>query len=153
MRPGSLFLTSVMLSCCIATTQADDGLQVTEPWIREAPPGASVMAGYMTLSNTGDTTQVIESISSPVFEAVEIHRSWVEDGMARMQPVARLTIPAGDSISLVPGGYHLMLLRPGQALAAGDEVALLLHRADGACVSVTAPVVRQTESSAHQHQH
>jgi copper(I)-binding protein len=153
MRPVGVFVTSVMLFCCIATTRADDGLQVTEPWIREAPPGASVMAGYMTLSNTSDSAQVIESISSPVFEAVEIHRSWVEDGIARMQPVTHLAIPAGDSISLAPGGYHLMLLRPGQALAAGDEVTLLLHRADGACVSVTAPVVRQTESPAHQHQH
>ena len=142
-----------MLFCCIASIQADSGLQVTEPWIREAPPGTSVMAGYMTLSNAGDTPLVIEAVSSPDFEAIEIHRSWIEDGIARMQPVSKLTIPAGDSIRLEAGGYHLMLLRPGQALAAGDDVTLLLHRADGACVRVTAPVVRQTESSVHQHQH
>ena len=112
MRLAGLFVTALILFYGAAPAQADDGLQVTGPWIREAPPGASVLAGYLTLSNTTDTALVIESISSPAFEAVEIHRSWVEDGIARMQAVPGLTIPAAGSFSLAPGGYDLMLLRP-----------------------------------------
>jgi copper(I)-binding protein len=68
-----------------------------------------------------------------------------------MQPVSELTVPAAGSISLAPGSYHLMLFRPVQALTAGDSVTLRLQRTDGPCVTVTAPVLRQTESSAHQH--
>ena len=56
-----------------------------------------------------------------------------------------------SSISLAPGSYHLMLISPVQALSAGDSVTLLLQRADGACVTVTAPVLRQLESSTQPH--
>jgi copper(I)-binding protein len=150
-RLAGLFVTALILFYGAAPAQADDGLQVTGPWIREAPPGASVLAGYLTLSNTTDTALVIESISSPAFEAVEIHRSWVEDGIARMQAVPGLTIPAAGSFSLAPGGYHLMLLRPVRSLTAGDNVTLLLHHTGGACVTVTAPVLRQIETTAPQH--
>jgi len=135
-----------MLLCCFAQLRADDTLQVTEPWIREAPPGATVLAGYLTLSNSSDTPIVIEAVSSPAFEAVEIHRSWIEDGIAHMQPVPTLTIPAAGSLSLASGSYHLMLIRPVRALGAGDHVTLLLQRANGACITITAPVLRPTES-------
>jgi copper(I)-binding protein len=140
-----------LMLCCVIPVQADDTLQVSDPWIREAPPGATVLAGYLTLTNTTSTPLVIEAVSSPAFEAVEIHRSQVVDGVAHMQPVSELTVPATGSISLAPGGYHLMLLRPVRALTEGDNVTLLLHRADGICVTVTAPVLRMTESSSHQH--
>jgi copper(I)-binding protein len=150
-RPAAFLVTALMLACCVAPALADGELQVTDPWIREAPPGATVLAGYLTLANSADTPLVIESVSSPAFQAVEIHRSWVEDGIAHMQPVPALEIPAAGSISLAPGGYHLMLIGPKQPLTAGDSVTLLLHRADGACITVSAPVLRQTESSAQQH--
>ncbi len=151
MRPAGFFVAALMQFCTVAPAQTDGALQVTDPWIREAPPGATVLAGYLTLSNTTDSPLVIETVSSPDFQAVEIHRSWVEGGIARMQPVSELTIPAAGSIELAPGSYHLMLFRPVQPLTAGDTVALRLQTADGACVTVTAPVLRQTESSAHQH--
>jgi copper(I)-binding protein len=140
-----------MLFFCVSPAQANGTLQVTGQWIREAPPGAAVLAGYLTLSNNSDAPIVIEAVSSPAFQAVEIHRSWIEDGIARMQPVPALTIPAAGSISLAPGSYHLMLISPVQALSAGDSVTLLLQRADGACVTVTAPVLRQLESSTQPH--
>lgn len=151
MKASGIFITSVMLFCCITPIQADDELQVTEPWVREAPPGTTVLAGYLTLSNTGDTALVIEDVSSPDFNTIEIHRSWIEDGIARMQPVSDLTIPAGESISLEPGGYHLMLFQPVRALAAGDNVTLRLQPSTGSCVTATAPVLRKHETSAHQH--
>jgi len=151
LKPAGFFITAFLLLCCVIPAQADDTLQVSDPWIREAPPGATVLAGYLTLTNTTSAPLVIEAVSSPAFEAVEIHRSQVVDGVARMQPVSELTVPATGNISLAPGGYHLMLLRPVRPLTEGDNVILLLHRADGICVTVTAPVLRMTESSSHQH--
>jgi copper(I)-binding protein len=140
-----------MLFCCVAMAQADGGLQVTEAWIREAPPGTTVLAGYLTLSNTGDTPLVIEAVSSPDFNTIEIHRSWIEDGIARMQQVSGLTVPAGGSISLEPGSYHLMLFQPARALSAGDNVTLQLQPSTGSCVTATAPVLRTSETPAHRH--
>ncbi|MGB5539409.1 MAG: copper chaperone PCu(A)C [Gammaproteobacteria bacterium] len=130
---------------------ADTTLQVTDPWIREAPPAASVHAGYMTLVNTGAGAILIDSVSSPDFEGAEIHRSWVEEGVARMQPVRQLEVPATATLALEPGSYHLMLFDARRALQEGDSATLLLHLSDGTCIRVTAPVRRSTGSEHHHH--
>ncbi len=151
MRLAGLLIALTLLSSTSAPSRAAGALQVSDPWIREAPPAASVLAGYLELANSGDAPVVIEAVSSPDFGAAEIHRSWIEDGMARMQPVPELSVPPGGSVRLMPGGYHLMLFRPVRPLAAGDTATVLLHRADGACVTVTATVRRATEAATHGH--
>lgn len=148
-----LLLAALLLMSQAPTALADATLQVTDAWIREAPPGAGMLAGYLTLANTGDTPIVVEAVSSPAFAAVEIHQSLVEDGIARMLPVEALTVPPHGTLRLEPGGYHLMLMHPAQPLAAGENVVLRLQPADGACVTVTATVRRQLESDAHHHHH
>jgi copper(I)-binding protein len=105
----------------------------------------------MTLVNPGDRTLWIDSVTSPDFDSAEIHRSWVEDGVARMQPVRQLEVPSAGQVALEPGGYHLMLFDARQPLQAGDSVTLLLHQADGNCIRVTAPVRRGTDTGHHHH--
>lgn len=145
-------LAAFLLAACLAgTAPAGADLQVNNPWIREAPPVATVHAAYLTLENTGTTPVVIESVSSPDFGRVEIHRSEVVDGIARMFPVGRLEIPPGGSVALAPGGYHLMLFDAQRPLQAGDSTTLLLHGAGDDCVRVTVPVRRDTASEAHDH--
>lgn len=147
---GRFLATGLLTVCLTGIARAGGELQVIDPWVREAPPTASVHAAYLTLENSGDAPVFIDSVSSPDFDGAEIHRSWIEDGVARMQPIERLEVPAGDRIALEPGGNHLMLFDARRALAAGDSVTLLLHRAGGDCLRVTAPVRRATESG-HQH--
>jgi copper(I)-binding protein len=141
----------VLYWCLTGTAHAESVLQVTDAWIREAPPSAKVHAAYMTLVNPGDRTLWIDSVSSADFDGAEIHRSWVEDGVARMQPVRQLEVPAAGQVALEPGGYHLMLFDARQPLQAGDSVTLLLHQADGNCIRVTAPVRRGTDTGHHHH--
>src|SRR5512147_3065222 len=87
-------------------------LEVHDAWIREAPPTASVLAAYMVISNVRETPAEIAAISSPDFEHTELHRTIVESGVARMVPIEKFQIPAGERISLEPGGIHLMLINP-----------------------------------------
>ena len=131
---------------------ADVTFTVGEPWIREAPPTANVMAGYMTLVNASDTTITVTSISSPDFEAAEIHRTVVEAGVARMLPVSQLDIPANSQLKLEPGGLHLMLFEPQRPLREGATTTLIIHRSNGSKVTVTAPVIRKTGED-HSHHH
>jgi len=127
-------------------------LVISQPWVREAPPAAPVMAGYMNIRNgTGDAVSVI-AVSSPAFASAELHRTVLEDGIARMVPMGRLEIAAGESVALEPGGIHLMLFDPVQALQEGDSVTLVIHRADGVCTTVQAPVRRDTMAG-HAHHH
>lgn len=141
------------LSMVAAAPKAAE-LDISQPWVREAPPTARVMAGYLTLSNTGTAAVQVIAVSSPQFATAELHRTVVEDGVARMEPVGQLEIAAGKSVSLEPGGLHLMLIEPGQPLQEDDMVTLVLHRADGLCMTLEAPVRRDAAAGdAHQHHH
>ena len=61
-------------------------------------------------------------------------------GMTGMHPVPSVTIKAGETLRLEPGGYHLMLEQLTQALDAGSTVGLVLTFQDGATLDVTAEV-------------
>jgi hypothetical protein len=106
----------------------------------------------MQITNLTGTDFTITGASSPDFDTAELHRTVVEDGVARMLPVPELTIPAGGSVLLEPGGLHLMLFDPVQPLQQGDSVTLVLHRDDDICLTLSAPVLRRTgEEDNHQH--
>lgn len=124
---------------------------VRDAWIREAPPGATVLAGYMVLANTGEQTQSLVSARAEGFERVELHETVLEDGRASMRPVTALTLPARGEVALAPGGRHLMLIRPRRPLRAGAQVPLELRFADGAVVRVTVPVEAARPESHHHH--
>jgi periplasmic copper chaperone A len=141
----SITLTCLLLICLRpGGTLADSGIQIRDAWIREAPPGSTVLAGYLTLVNQGKADVTITGVSSPDFGAAEIHLSRMENGLAQMVPVEELVIPAGKTVTLQPGSYHLMLFRPARDLHEGDSVTLRLHRADGDCLQTGAQVLRKT---------
>jgi len=118
-------------------------ISVTDPWIREAPPVAKMLAAYMTISNNSTRTVQFESASSADFEMVEIHRTKTHEGMSRMIKQSSLQIDGGKNVMLEPLGYHLMLMRPKRYFQAGDNVILELHFNNGEAVSVTAVVRKQ----------
>jgi copper(I)-binding protein len=108
---------------------ACEGLVLTQPWIREAPPGAAVLAGYGKLSNRSSKPVILQSIASADFGSVELHQSSMSDGSMRMRAAAPLTIAPGQSIELAPGGYHLMLMQPRRAISGSSRLSL--HCSDG----------------------
>lgn len=146
-------LTVLLLLLGPSLLTAEVVLEISEPWIREAPPTARVMAGYMTLTNAGDAPVIITSVSSPDFKDAEVHRTVVEGGVARMQPVSQLEIRPGSPVRLEPGGLHLMLFDPQHPLPEGKTVSLILHGSNGSQVTTTAPVVRKTGEDHSHHQH
>lgn len=62
------------------------------------------------------------------------------DGMMSMQPVDSIDVPAGATVALEPGGYHVMLLDLAGDLVAGDTVELTLTFGDGSTQDVAAEV-------------
>jgi copper(I)-binding protein len=136
-----------------ATVADETGLVVRDAWVREAPPGASVLAGYLQLENRGPETLVLVTLGSRDFGRIELHRTLVEEGVARMLPVGQLEIPAGESVVLEPGGMHLMLFNPGRPLQVGDRVEFSIRLANGASHAFEATVRRGAEDEAHQHHH
>jgi copper(I)-binding protein len=148
--------TFFFLGCLGAgqTALAESPLAISDAWIREAPPATSVLAAYMTIENSGESVQQITGMESPDFRSAEIHRTVVEDGVAKMLPVDDLGVAAGDSVSLEPGGLHVMLFDPQRPLRDGDSATLLVHTASGATITVQAAVRRMTgDDGGHDHSH
>jgi copper(I)-binding protein len=151
MRTVLVFLLAALGLLPSSSAAAGVTLEVHDAWIREAPPTTRVLAAYMLISNTGESPAEITSIASPDFEHTELHRTIVESGVARMAPIESLEIPAGEKISLEPGGIHLMLINPLRPLHEGDTVTLIIHRADEIYNTFPVAVVRATGETAHQH--
>lgn len=126
-------------------------LTVSDPWVREPPPGTPVTAAYLTLHNPSGAVQAVSAVTSSAFGRVEMHRTEMLEGAARMVPQERLEVPPGGQLSLAPGGYHLMLFEPRRPLREGDRVDLRLEVSGGEAVDVEAPVRKEGAEAGHHH--
>ncbi len=146
--PAVVFM---LLLSFMSTAMAGPAVVVEGQWVREAPPSSTVLAAYMLLNNTTDTPRSVTRIDSPDFTNSQIHRTVMEDGIAKMHPVEKLQLPVNGSVALEPGGLHLMLFEPLRTLRDGDTVVLVIHTDNGESITVQAPVVRKTGASDHAH--
>lgn len=105
----SILLLALLLSACGAP---EAPLVVSELEITKPMPGMKMSAGFFVITNNTSETTRITRVSSPQFEAVEIHETTISDGISRMREIEALIIPAQSSIVLERGGKHLMLMRP-----------------------------------------
>lgn len=141
---AALFAVAALSSC--GDSQSDSaGLVIENPVVRSIDSasykneatGKYMTGTFMTITNNGDENLSLVGGSSPVAGIVEIHE--VINGV--MQPMdSGLVIPAGESVKLRMGGYHVMLLELDRQLKAGDEVEVTLRFSDGTEQTITAPV-------------
>lgn len=105
-RHAALLLALLVVAC-----EPDSGapvLRVDNAWIRSPVAGRTVTAGYCEITNTGSAPVSITGFTAEGLR-VEIHETIDEDGMMRMRPVTGLDLDPGETVSLEPGGKHLML--------------------------------------------
>ena len=113
------------------------GVTVRAPWMRYLLPNLPA-AGYLVLHNTGQAPAVLIGAASPACGMLTLHLSRDDSGMAMMMDVPEVTVPAGGSVSFVPGGYHLMCMAP--RMRVGDRIAVTLSFQNGPPVSTMMPV-------------
>jgi periplasmic copper chaperone A len=125
MRRIALFLTVAFCLAVSAASAADykaGSLDISDPWSRATPKGASVAAGYMTIKNNGTTPERLISGSSDVSAKFEVHVMKMENGVAKMRPVKDgLEIKPGETVELKPGSLHVMFTGLKKPLNAGDR--------------------------------
>lgn len=110
-----------------ASAQPSD-IAVSQAWTRAAGATAPTAAGYMTLRNRGASPDRLVGAETPAARAVEIHEQRMEDGVMRMRPLpGGIALPPGETVTLGPGGLHLMLVGPTRAFARGERVPLTLR--------------------------
>jgi len=130
-------LACLFLAACGG--EAEPPLVATDIVITQPMPGRHMSAGYMSFTNNTDATISITRVVSLNFEAVELHESLLEDGIAKMRRIEELLIPANSTVSLERGGKHLMLMRPTGAL---KTVSLDFYSGDTLLLNVNVPISR-----------
>ncbi|MES2491127.1 MAG: copper chaperone PCu(A)C [Pseudomonadota bacterium] len=120
----SLLLILAALTAMPTWAAGCDGLQISDAWVRTAPPGATVMAGYATVKNVGTQKRTIRDVSSKDFAAIETHKTLLEGGVSKMLLVETIDVAPKSEARFEPGGMHLMLFEPKRSLKAGDTLQL-----------------------------
>ena len=136
---SSLFALCVLLINVAPLSQANEQaspLLVSEAYFRLMPPGRSMSAAYMNLENTSGESQTLIGLRSDSAANVELHEHSHVNGMMRMRKVDQLNIADGESVTLEPGGYHLMLFGLQAGLGLDDTIDIELQLASGQSVLV-----------------
>jgi len=121
---------------------AATGLTVTNAWMR-ALPSSVPSGGYFTLHNPGSTPVILTGASSPACGMLMLHKtSGMDDmsgmsGMAKMEDVTEVAVPAGGTLSFTPGGYHLMCMNASALLKPGARVPVTFAFKDGTSLKAT----------------
>ncbi len=126
MRNLFTFVVFALLLCLApmshAQTYTNGLMEIQTPWSRATPAGASVGAGYLVITNKGARSDRLLSFATDLSGQPEVHEMTNEGGVMKMRPLAKgLEIPAGATVKLEPGGYHLMLLKLKRPLVQGQR--------------------------------
>ncbi|CAG0992335.1 hypothetical protein GPROT1_03129 [Gammaproteobacteria bacterium] len=99
-------------------------VKVEDAWVRGTIQGQRATGAFMILISPEDATLL--AATSPVASVVEIHQMTMESGLMKMRAVERVPLPAGKTVELKSGGYHLMLMSLKQPMNVGDVVPITL---------------------------
>ena len=117
---------------------AASGLSVSDQWFRLIMPSLPA-AGYFTLNNATAAPQTLIGAASPACGTLMLHKSVSKNGEESMVMVPSVAIPAHGGVQFAPGGYHLMCMSPGPAMAPGKSIPVTLQLANGETLSASFP--------------
>jgi copper(I)-binding protein len=148
-RPLSLTLASLLF----ATSALAQEVTVVEPWARATVPGQKATGAFMNI--TAKQASKLLSASTPVAGITEIHEMKMDKDVMRMSSVPALELPAGKTVELKPGGYHVMLMDLKQPLADKSTITMTLTFEDAkgqkSRMEVQVPVRAMTPMPMHKH--
>jgi|JI10StandDraft_1071094.scaffolds.fasta_scaffold73645_3 copper(I)-binding protein len=102
-------------------------IEISGAFTRATLPNAPVGAGYLTIANKGTADDRLMSANSPVAGMTQIHEMKMEGDVMKMTELPDgLAIPAGGTVSLAPGGLHIMFMKLKQAFAEGTTIPVTL---------------------------
>jgi len=129
---------------------------ISSPWSRATPAGASVAAGYLSITNKGTSPERLVAFKTDLAGQPEVHEMSNEGGVMKMRPLAKgLVIPAGATVKLEPGSYHLMLMQLKKPLAAGQryKAVLVFEKAGQVEVEFEVRAMGEGPAKGHGHKH
>ena len=131
----------IIAACASGTASPSGGITVSDAWVRAVPGGTADTAAYMTITNSAGSADRLTMVTSPGIGSLEMMSSTTDSsGMSGMNMVDGIDIPAGGTVSLAPGGLHIMVIDMSGPLNVGDQLELNLTFEKGGTVKVMAEV-------------
>ncbi len=127
-------------------------LEITNAFSRETLPNQPAGGGFLTVTNKGAEDDVLISATSPVSGRVEIHEMKMQGDVMRMRELADgLPIPAGETVELKPGGYHIMFMDLNAPFVEGEAIDVTLTFEKAGEVAVKLMVGPRDADGGHGH--
>lgn len=101
-------------------------IQISDAWIRASAAGQTSGAGYMMITNKSTSPDRLIAASSPAAGRVELHKTIMEGGAAKMVEIKEVVIPANGTAKFTPTGNHVMFLQLKGPFKAGEVVPVTL---------------------------
>lgn len=125
-RAASLPAVILITAACTPGVGSSD-IVVTEAWLRPAPSAGGTTALYFEIENRQSVGDRLLGADSPGARSIEMHETTWEGDVARMRRLTAIELPRRGSVSVAPGGLHLMLVGLREALEAGERVPVTLY--------------------------
>lgn len=120
---------------------ADPALRVSVPWARATSPQAVAGGAFAILINDGEDDALLGATSA-VAETVELHTHLKDErGILRMTEVERIPVPAHQTTTMQPGGFHFMLMGLTRQLRPGTSFPLTCRFARAGSITVDVQVL------------
>lgn len=155
------WLLAALLTLSVPAMAADGhdpaGVEIGDLTVRDVWARASVTANgvaYLSVHNGGTEDDTLIAARSPAAGMADLHTILMDEGVMRMRPVENMPIPAGATVTLEPGGLHIMLMHLHGPLTEGDSITLFLTFANAGEVQLEVPVMAAgAEGPAMSHGH
>lgn len=153
MTPIRLALAAALLAASPAAHAQTAKPLVSGAWVRLPPVATRPAAGYLTLKG-GAQADTLVKVEAPFAGRIELHAMKNEGGIMKMIRQDTIDVPANSTVTLAPGGMHLMFFDLRNAPAAGSKATVTLTFAKAGMVSVPVEVRSVTgEPAMHDHDH
>ncbi|WP_420411825.1 copper chaperone PCu(A)C [Roseibium sp.] len=119
-------LSLVSLTAIASDYKAGD-LMLSKAWTRATPPKAKAGGGFVEIMNMGSEADRLVAAKSDVAKKTELHEMAVTDGVMKMREMeGGIEVPAGETVTLKPGGLHIMFMGLNQSFEEGSKVPVVL---------------------------
>jgi copper(I)-binding protein len=134
---------SLMVSLSHSQSAATGNLTVEHPWARATVAGTDTGVVYMTIVNSGPTSDALVSLTSTASRTAQVHENKVDaQGMTEMLALDRVEIPAHGRVTLRPTARHVMLVDLKQPLVYKSTFPITLVFEKAGTLRVTVVVER-----------
>jgi hypothetical protein len=136
----SLLAAAFAVALAAPALAQSPAIAVSHVWARATPPGAQAGVVYFTVTNRGAAADQLLAASTPVAGKAQLHTTITDNGVMKMRPIKDIDVKPGATVTLKPGGMHLMLTELKGPLKQGQSFPLSLTFAKAGRLDTTVTV-------------